>query len=554
MTNFINKTIFLILFMTILIATNQIYAQSNNNAFVFNGQTSLVYTYDDPDPNVLHNSYQFFDDISEGSQITVQAWIYLLGDTPFDSDIPIIYRALNDETTFSLYLRNNKGYFSIGDSEPVETPEFNAFRWIALTGLYDGTNLKIYLDGELSVSTAPDYNNSGPVFTHQDQNGLFIGNSDQGALKGLIDEVRIFHTALGENNINNSGGNGNPAENFPYSIAEDLSGQWSFTEIVPVDGGLLHDLSDNKNHLRVENITEIVPSKNLPFLVVTSILDESDALPGDGKAISLNGNATLRSAIEEANVLPGPQTIYFYITESAPVIEPVLSALPAISAPSVLDGTVQKDYAGSPIVQVLGEFGGLTLSGGGSTLLGLAINNTSGFGLAVNSDNNVITENDISNNSGHGLVINGNSNTVSNNIIYNNGLAEFDSAGIFVESGDGNAILSNSIYRNTGLGIQLASGANDSQQHPVLSLLYTWQEENTSEPKGGTYIQGTLNSSPGENYRIQFFANTDTSTREGERFLAQIDITTDLNGQAEINANLKDVVFFDNEIAHPNSL
>ena len=60
--------------------------------------------------------------------------------------------------------------------------------------------------------------------------------------------------------------------------------------------------------------------------------------------------------------------------------------------------------------------------------------------------------------------------------------------------------------------------------------------------KGGTAIQGTLNSPPGENYKIQFFANTSLGNREGKRYLGEIEVTTDIAGQADFLANLKDAV------------
>ncbi len=163
-----------------------------------------------------------------------------MGDTPAGVETPIIYRSVEGGTTFSLYVKNNKGYFSVGDSEPVVTPEFNAFGWVALTGTYDGNNLKIYLGGDLvesqsSVSTTTGYT------TVPNESGLFIGKSNTGAIKGLIDEIRIFDIALGANNINGSGGNGNPAENFPSSISQYIRGQWSFYEIS--SGDVLSDLS-----------------------------------------------------------------------------------------------------------------------------------------------------------------------------------------------------------------------------------------------------------------------------------------------------------------------
>ena len=130
---------------------------------------------------------------------------------------------------------------------------------------------------------------------------------------------------------------------------------------------------------------------------------------------------------------------------------------------------------------------------------------------------------------------------VSNQIIYNNG-----TSGVFVQSGNNNSILNNSIYDNTSLGIKLAAGTNDSQNYPILNTMYTWQDENAlPEIKGGTAISGTLNSTP-DNYKIQFFANSSTSsTREGKRFLGEIELTVDdfdITGNADFLANLKDAV------------
>ncbi len=111
-----------------------------------------------------------------------------------------------------MYVQNRKGYFTVGNSnsETVYTPIFPAFQWIQLTGIYDGTNLKIYYGKDLSQSLVTPLSN--PYTTGE---GLFVGKSSEGAFKGLIDEIRIFNTAISENNINGSGGNGNPAENFP---------------------------------------------------------------------------------------------------------------------------------------------------------------------------------------------------------------------------------------------------------------------------------------------------------------------------------------------------
>jgi len=749
MKYYINRLFYPVLFTILLITSGKTFAQNGNFAFVFNNEGSRLYVEDGAEANTgaNQNGFQFFNSSADSNQITVQAWIYLLGDTPADVEVPIVYRAVDGGTTFSLYVKNNKGYFSVGNnnSATVSTPEFPAFRWVALTGKYDGSILKIYLDGD---PVEPGTNFAiEPGYTTLETGGLYVSNPNSGSFRGLIDEIRIFDVALGDNNINNSGGNGNPAEKFPSSIAEFLRGQWSFDAFSA--GNLLYDLSAYKNHLHIEDITQKVPSKNLPFLVVTSTLDGPDAVPGDGKALSLNGNATLRSAIEEANALAGQQIVYFYLSGSTTVIEP-LSALPPVIQPVILDGTVQKGYIDTPVVRVNGAFGGLTIDGGGSTVQGLDIHNSAGYGLtlssagsnniagnrlsgiSINSPGNAINGNTISNsvvhgisinagainnqigvsdtnqvinNSGFGIFLNGGSNnTIANNIvklngaggilvaggtgaitanmintnfgpgigaratdgstitentiagntgngielsgnnhvlthnfvtendslglsvtagtgnqiannifeandlggvaisgnsvnltknivtgnfgygislsasntiirgnrifenagdgvaingddnlveqdtIYNNGISG-SGAGVLVESGSNNSILYNSIYDNADPGTQLGASANDSQVYPTLNVFYTWQDESVeSEVKGGTFIEGILNGPAGESYKVQFFANTGTGTREGERYLDEVVVTTDISDKAEIIANFKDVVVYPGEV------
>ncbi len=112
----------------------------------------------------------------------------------------------------------------------------------------------------------------------------------------------------------------------------------------------------------------------------------------------------------------------------------------------------------------------------------------------------------------------------------------------------GNAILSNSIFSNTGLGIDLGpggvtpndpgdpdSGANNLQNFPVL----------TSATSSSTTIEGTLNSTPSTEFRLEFFANSacDPSGHgEGESFLGSTEVTTDGSGDASFTVTLPTTV------------
>ena len=412
MKNFINKFYYLILITLFTFTT--IYSQTNNNSYVFNGESSQLYILDGQPVNTdaNQNGVKFFNSNTSNKQITVQAWVYLIGDTPVGVEIPIVYRTVNNGKTFSMYLKDNKAYFSVGNNNTatVNSNQLPAFQWISITGTYDGSKLKIYSGG--SLVTTVNFNITTGYNITNGSTGLFVGKSASGSFAGLIDEIRIFDTALSANNINNSGGNGNPAENFPQSLAQYLRGRWSFTEFSYYDGlKALNDLSNYKNHLRVDNINQIVNSKHPQLLVVNSTGDAPDLNPGDGIADAGGGNVTLRSAIQEANALAGYQTIFFYIPGSAPHIIQPGTALPNITEQVFLNATSQNGYSGSPLVIVGGAFGGLTITGGGSTIRGLELNSTSGYGLTLSSTGG----NNIESNKIAGVFVSSPNNNINNN-------------------------------------------------------------------------------------------------------------------------------------------
>ena len=113
--------------------------------------------------------------------------------------------------------------------------------------------------------------------------------------------------------------------------------------------------------------------------------------------------------------------------------------------------------------------------------------------------------------------------------------------GIEVQAGTGNAISRNSIFSNTGLGIDLAggfedaqgntandpgdidSGPNGLQNKPVLT------SAKSSSTK--TTITGKLASRPDSGYTIEFYSNP--SGNEGKKFIGQKSIVnTDPSGEA----------------------
>ena len=119
-------------------------------------------------------------------------------------------------------------------------------------------------------------------------------------------------------------------------------------------------------------------------------------------------------------------------------------------------------------------------------------------------------------------------------------------AGVRVRDGStNNAILSNAIFSNSRLGIDLGaylvnpnlpcdagSGANMAQNYPVLTQAVSGN---------GTGIRGTLNARPNRTFLLQFFSNPACNSLgygDGQFFLGQKTIVTSNNCNASFVANL----------------
>jgi CSLREA domain-containing protein len=192
----------------------------------------------------------------------------------------------------------------------------------------------------------------------------------------------------------------------------------------------------------------------------------------------------------------------------------------------------------------------------GSRLAGVAL-----FNFETGTNNKVLgnligTDKDGSANLGNGnsgvFILarepNNSATTVANNTIAFNGdttnpVRATDGVVLFGEVGTTDTILSNSIFSNKGLGIDLIDffaagergdtdvsnandscdsdeGTNDLQNKPNLTSALT--------SSGTTTIKGRLNSNPNEAFTVQFFRNP-PGTNEGKTFLGQKSVSTDSN-------------------------
>lgn len=103
--------------------------------------------------------------------------------------------------------------------------------------------------------------------------------------------------------------------------------------------------------------------------------------------------------------------------------------------------------------------------------------------------------------------------------------------GVGVSSGNGNRILSNSIYSNAGLGIDAANDGVVTPNDPGSPQNFP-ELASARNPGGGTTITGTLNSAANKTFTVQFFSSV-AGDPEGRAYLGQLeDVTTDSDGNA----------------------
>ena len=139
--------------------------------------------------------------------LTVSAWVKRDADATWNM---IISREIKDGPSeyFGLAVVKNKALFSIdGDGAHYKNikgdEDIPAGEWIHLAGTYDNRECKLYVNGRLVKSTP-----YAVPLQYTDTNPLIIGGNTntQGkkwvdCFHGRIDEVRLYHRALGEAEI-----------------------------------------------------------------------------------------------------------------------------------------------------------------------------------------------------------------------------------------------------------------------------------------------------------------------------------------------------------------
>ena len=278
----------------------------------------------------------------------------------------------------------------------------------------------------------------------------------------------------------------------------------------------------------------------------------------DGITNSANNNTIGTSAVADRNVLSGNDDEGVDVDPGVTgiVIQGNYIGTNAMGTAAVPNGDLANPNSGGVLLGGDGTLFGGSLPGQGNLVSGNLID-----GILIDGiGNDVVYGNLIGTNaagtagianSGPGIWINGGSNSriggtaagQGNTIAYN----ADDGIQIAPATSTGNAILGNSIFANTGLGIDLNNngvtandagdgdtGANNLQNFPVLtSAVMTSSTQVT--------IVGTINSTANSQFRIEFFSNTaqdPTGQGEGQIYLGFVNVTTNGGGNFNFNTTL----------------
>ena len=169
------------------------------------------------------------------------------------------------------------------------------------------------------------------------------------------------------------------------------------------------------------------------------------------------GAGSLREAITQANATAGPpHTINFALPGTGVQTIAPLSILPNINVPTIIDGTSQPGFAGTPLIEIngsgAGAVSGFRVLGGGSTLRGLIINRFGNTGISLESNGNTVA--------GNYIGINAAGTAASPNALF----------GVAVQNGGSGNIIGgiaatdrNVISGNTADGIIIVGGTGGNQ-------------------------------------------------------------------------------------------
>jgi hypothetical protein len=198
--------------------------------------------FDGIDDYVSVPNLSFFD-TNLKQELTVIFWIKPTGTQMTNAGVIDWYYSLSEKSGWKMEYNSNGTQICFTVGKGGNTPsvctvsQITQNRWYHIAGVVDGSNLRIYVDGEREDEAS---NLSGDIGVHT-RNMYFgrLGADGAKLLKGDIDEVEVYNHAFDPWDVTVS------FEDWTYGV----SGRWNFDEYDGMGpGSHVFDISNQENH------------------------------------------------------------------------------------------------------------------------------------------------------------------------------------------------------------------------------------------------------------------------------------------------------------------
>ena len=156
--------------------------------------------------------------INPTSAITIQCWIK----SNTENNKGLVAKWNTTAKDYMLTKFSSKFRLYIGDIS-LDSGTISTSGWVNITGTYDGSNMKTYIDGVLSTTTS--YSASIPNNTNVLEIGRFNSQANL-SYSERIDDVRIYNRALSSDEILNNYNIGLSTHKAGSSFSDDFSGDY----------------------------------------------------------------------------------------------------------------------------------------------------------------------------------------------------------------------------------------------------------------------------------------------------------------------------------------
>lgn len=373
--------------------------------------------------------------------------------------------------------------------------------WSFVTGTYDGTTIKLYVNGVLVAST----NYNAPINHSAQPLQVGRGGGNDYYWKGGLDELGVYGTALTADQIKLHYLRTDPGNVSIQLVNAATSDVTTITSSTPNDGDytwtLPAELAPGQYRIRITASLGIAPSddSDAPFLVAASTHDyyvNDSSLVGDvfTTAIGNNANngkspntpmASIQALLTAYDLDPG-DVIHVdtgtYNLVSTIFIGPQDSGV-RIEGPGAIGGAGVaalnrgSTVGGNYVIQLTGAdnvtLDYLNITGGD---FGIVAGNT------ADSDGLTISHSEIHDNARGGISLDSGNDgeTIVYNLLYN---LTYD--GIYLGSVRGATVQHNVVHNVTSYGIRLSDGAAPSTIHSIISDNEVYADAN------GIFASGT---------------------------------------------------------------